>query len=98
PRTEPPHLGLASAIQSWANGRPIEFILEVTGASPGDFVRWAKQTIDLLDQVARAGEAVAAGHIEVSVAADEQLVSLSKLAREAKRAIRRGIVEASSAQ
>ena len=98
PRTEPPHLGLAAAMQSWANGRPIEYILDVTGASPGDFVRWAKQTIDLLDQVARAGEAVAAGQISVSAATDEQLVALSKLAREAKRAVRRGIVEASSAQ
>lgn len=98
PRAEPPHLGLAAAMQSWATGTPIEVILESTGASAGDFVRWAKQTIDLLDQVARAGEAVAAGHIEIDGLQEDRLVALARLARDAKGRIRRGIVEASSSQ
>ena len=98
PRAAPPHLGLAQAMQWWADGRTIEMILEQTGASAGDFVRWTKQTIDLLDQIARAGEAVAAGHVELPIESHDSLVALARLARDAKGRVRRGIVEASSSQ
>ncbi|WP_346773395.1 helicase-related protein, partial [Leucobacter chromiireducens] len=91
PRSEMPHAGLAGTMHAWASGRPIERVLEESGIGAGDFVRWAKQTIDLLDQVAQACETA------VRVGLDEdRLGELAKLAREAKRGVRRGIVEASS--
>ncbi len=91
PRSEMPHAGLAATMHSWASGRPIERVLEESGIGAGDFVRWAKQTIDLLDQLAQACETA------VRVGFDEdRLGELAKLARAAKRGVRRGIVEASS--
>ena len=86
---EMPHAGLAVAMQGWANGWTLSRTLEEAEIGAGDFVRWAKQTIDLLDQIAQASE-----HAEVD---EDRLADLGKLAREAKRKIRRGIVETSSA-
>ncbi|MDI6024333.1 DEAD/DEAH box helicase [Leucobacter sp. UT-8R-CII-1-4] len=86
---EMPHAGLATAMQGWANGWTLSRTLEEAEIGAGDFVRWAKQTIDLLDQIAQASE-----HAEVD---EDRLAELGKLAREAKRKIRRGIVETSSA-
>lgn len=93
-RGEMPHAGLASAMYSWAKGATLERVLEESGLGAGDFVRWTKQTIDLLDQVAQACE-VGKGLPELTSDA-ERLGALARTAREAKRAIRRGIVEASS--
>lgn len=86
---EMPHAGLASAMQGWANGWTLSRTLEEAEIGAGDFVRWAKQTIDLLDQIAQATE-----HAETD---QDRLAHLAVLAREAKRKIRRGIVETSSA-
>ncbi len=86
---EMPHTGLASAMQGWAHGWSLSRTLEEAAIGAGDFVRWAKQTIDLLDQIAQACE-----HAEVD---QERLARLGALAREAKRGVRRGIVETSSA-
>ena len=94
PRTEMPHAGLAGAMWDWAKGATLERVLETSGLGAGDFVRWSKQTIDLLDQVAQACE-VAVTHPGLA-AESERLGALAKTAREAKRAVRRGIVEASS--
>ncbi|MBL3700237.1 DEAD/DEAH box helicase [Leucobacter luti] len=91
PRSEMPHAGLAGVMHAWANGQPIERVLEESGLGAGDFVRWAKQTIDLLDQVAQACEAGVRNDLE-----SERLGELAQLARSAKRSVRRGIVEASS--
>ncbi|KKI16837.1 MULTISPECIES: DEAD/DEAH box helicase [unclassified Leucobacter] len=88
PRTAQPHAGLAWSMFAWANGQSLTRILEDGMMSAGDFVRWAKQTIDLLDQVAQAAES------EAGAAAG--LTELGALAREGKKRIRRGIVEASS--
>ncbi|MGD9607488.1 MAG: DEAD/DEAH box helicase [Leucobacter sp.] len=88
PETQQPHTGLASAMQGWANGWSLERTLEHSGVGAGDFVRWAKQTIDLLDQLAQASE-----QAEVDT---ERLGALGALAREAKRRVRRGIVETAS--
>ena len=85
---EMPHAGLAAAMHGWANGWTLERTLEEAGVGAGDFVRWAKQTIDLLDQIAQAAE-----HAEVD---EDRLGSVGALAREAKRKVRRGIVETSS--
>ena len=91
PRAEMPHAGLASAMHSWASGSPIEHVLEASGIGAGDFVRWTKQTIDLLDQIAQACEAVLQAGID-----EDRLGELAQSARGARRAVRRGIVEASS--
>ncbi len=92
PSGEAPHAGLASALHGWASGWTLGRVLEHAGIGAGDFVRWAKQTIDLLDQLAQACE-----HADIDGAADtERLAALAQLAREAKRRVRRGIVETAS--
>lgn len=92
PETPPPHPGLALAMHGWASGWSLARTLDLQQTGPGDFVRWAKQTIDLLDQLAKAC-AAAEGVPENE---RERLWALARLAREAKRRVRRGIVEASS--
>ena len=90
-RSEMPHAGLAAAMHAWAVGQPIERVLEESGLGAGDFVRWSKQTIDLLDQISQAAETAVRGGLE-----EERMGALAQLARDAKRAVRRGIVAASS--
>ncbi|GAA2015327.1 DEAD/DEAH box helicase [Microbacterium ulmi] len=51
PGTEPVATGLAQAMHSWARGVPLDRVLVEADLAAGDFVRWAKQTIDLLDQL-----------------------------------------------
>ena len=94
PRAEMPDASIAAAMFDWAKGASLEQVLERANLGAGDFVRWAKQTIDLLDQVAQACE-VAVRHPGLDTEA-ERLGALAKTAREAKRAVKRGIVEASS--
>src|SRR5690606_28007556 len=47
PRTEPLAPGLAAAMHSWARGGALDSVLIDADMAAGDFVRWAKQTIDL---------------------------------------------------
>ena len=49
-----PDVGFAWAAHRWAAGARLETVLKETDLSPGDFVRWTKQVIDLLDQVSQA--------------------------------------------
>jgi len=51
PGSESVATGLAQAMHSWARGMPLERVLVEADMAAGDFVRWAKQTIDLLDQL-----------------------------------------------
>ncbi len=51
PGTEPVATGLAKAMYSWARGAMLDRVLVEADMPAGDFVRWAKQTIDLLDQL-----------------------------------------------
>ena len=51
PGTEPVATGLATAMHSWARGASLDRVLDEADLAAGDFVRWAKQTIDLLDQL-----------------------------------------------
>ncbi|WP_298227348.1 DEAD/DEAH box helicase [Gryllotalpicola sp.] len=51
PGSEPLSLGLSSAMFHWARGGRLDKVLEIADLAAGDFVRWAKQTIDLLDQL-----------------------------------------------
>ncbi len=47
-------VGLVEPIYRWASGRGLASVLAETDLAAGDFVRWCKQVIDLLDQVASA--------------------------------------------
>jgi ATP-dependent RNA helicase HelY len=49
-----PDLGFAWLAWRWANGHALDAVLADTALAPGDFVRWTKQLIDLLDQIAEA--------------------------------------------
>ena len=51
PGTEPVATGLAAAMHSWARGATLDRVLDEADLAAGDFVRWTKQTIDLLDQL-----------------------------------------------
>lgn len=73
-------LGLVAVMYDWASGAPLDEILIETDLEPGDFVRWSKQVIDLLDQVALAAP----------------LETTRATARKAVNEVRRGVVAWSS--
>ncbi|MEA5454439.1 DEAD/DEAH box helicase [Sinomonas sp. JGH33] len=52
PRTAEPDFGLVWPLYKWARGRDLQNVLSGTELAAGDFVRWVKQVIDLLDQLA----------------------------------------------
>ena len=72
-----PDVGFAWPAWRWAKGESLDAVLVDVAQAPGDFVRWMKQLIDLLDQVADA-------------AADASPVGTT--ARDAVRLLRRGVV------
>jgi ATP-dependent RNA helicase HelY len=51
PGSQPLSTGLALAMYRWANGTSLDAVLDEADLAAGDFVRWTKQTIDLLDQL-----------------------------------------------
>ena len=61
PGTEPVSAGLALAMHSWARGGMLDRVLTEADMAAGDFVRWAKQTIDLLDQLSIVADQPIAG-------------------------------------
>jgi ATP-dependent RNA helicase HelY len=83
-RTREPDLGFAWPVHRWARGESLSAVLtaaEQNGSelSAGDFVRWCRQVVDLLDQVA-------------AVAGPGD--GIGRVAAEAVRAVRRGVVAA----
>ena len=52
---QPLDLGLVAAVHRWAAGRSLEAVLRGSDLTAGDFVRWCKQVIDVLDQLSQAG-------------------------------------------
>jgi ATP-dependent RNA helicase HelY len=86
-RTREPDLGFAWPMHRWARGESLSAVLtaaEQNGAelSAGDFVRWCRQVLDLLDQVA-------------DVAGRDSAVG--RAAAAASRAVRRGVVAVGTA-
>lgn len=77
---QPLDAGLVEAVHRWAAGRSLDAVLKGGELSAGDFVRWCKQVIDVLDQVSQA-----APHQR-----------LRDTARQAVDALRRGVVAYSS--
>ncbi|HEY3437566.1 MAG TPA: DEAD/DEAH box helicase [Actinotalea sp.] len=57
--TRPLDLGLVEPVHRWASGRSLTAVLQGTDLAAGDFVRWCKQVIDLLDQLAQAAPTAA---------------------------------------
>ncbi|MCA1943400.1 MAG: RNA helicase, partial [Yonghaparkia sp.] len=51
PGSEPLATTLALPMQRWASGGSLDSVLRDADLAAGDFVRWTKQTIDLLDQI-----------------------------------------------
>ena len=75
-----PDLGFAWAAYRWASNAPLEKVLTESDLPAGDFVRWVRQLIDLLGQVA---DAVGDG-------------PLRPVAEQAVTRLRRGVVAYSS--
>ena len=73
-----PEIGFAEPIHAWAAGRPLSEVLELSGLTAGDFVRWARQVVDIAGQVAQA---VGPGE-------------LRETCREVIEQVRRGVVDA----
>jgi ATP-dependent RNA helicase HelY len=57
-QSEPLHPHLSFAIHRWANGARLDSVLDETELLVGDFVRWCKQIIDLLGQIAQTDAAI----------------------------------------
>ncbi|MEW1549041.1 DEAD/DEAH box helicase [Streptomyces tsukubensis] len=77
-----PDLGFAWAAYQWASDRSLDEVLRETEMPAGDFVRWTKQVIDVLGQIAAA--------------APREGSTVAKNARKAVDAVLRGVVAYSS--
>jgi ATP-dependent RNA helicase HelY len=51
PKDQRLQLEMAWGVYRWATGAKLQDALKLTGLLPGDFIRWSKQIIDLLDQI-----------------------------------------------
>ena len=56
PGSQPPSVGLCTAMHRWARGAALDAVLREADLQAGDFVRWTKQVIDLLDQITQVAE------------------------------------------
>jgi ATP-dependent RNA helicase HelY len=79
--TREPDLGFAWPVHRWARGESLTAVLAAAGEdgqqlSAGDFVRWCRQVVDLLDQVRVAA----------------RRTTLAGVAADAVSAVRRGVV------
>ncbi len=72
--------GIVEAVHRWVRGRNLEVVLRGADIAAGDFVRWCKQLIDVLDQVAATAPQPA----------------LRRSAHQAIEGLRRGVVAYSS--
>ncbi|MBF4573514.1 DEAD/DEAH box helicase [Herbiconiux sp. VKM Ac-1786] len=57
PGSKPVSTGLAAPMHRWARGGSLDDVLFEADLAAGDFVRWSKQTIDLLDQLQGTADA-----------------------------------------
>ncbi len=68
--TRKPDPGFAVVMQRWASGTSLQTLLLSTDITAGDFVRWTRQTIDLLGQIAQATAREDPLHDRAVIAAD----------------------------
>ncbi|WP_166984818.1 DEAD/DEAH box helicase [Canibacter zhoujuaniae] len=87
PEQSVPAVYKAWVMHAWAEKKPLEEILERSNLTPGDFLRWAKQTADLLGQIISACAAVD------SDPAAPDMYALEVLAKQARGLVLYGIVE-----
>jgi ATP-dependent RNA helicase HelY len=85
PRSREPQLGFVWAIYRWARQERLDRVLATASergndVSAGDFIRWCKQVLDLLDQLASAPGPAGRG------------TPIAGTARAAVAALRRGVV------
>ncbi|WP_425953651.1 DEAD/DEAH box helicase [Xylanimonas sp. McL0601] len=73
-------LGIVAPVHRWATGKGLDAVLRGTDLAAGDFVRWCKQVVDVLDQLGQAAPTPA----------------LRATARRAQDAVLRGVVAYSS--
>lgn len=57
PREQRLQLDMAWGVYRWATGAKLQDALKLTGLLAGDFIRWSKQIIDLLDQISVSADA-----------------------------------------
>ncbi|PID53899.1 MAG: RNA helicase [Micrococcales bacterium] len=75
-------LGLVPAMHAWARERGLAEVLETADLPPGDFVRWSRQTLDLLNQLSLVAEdPVAAAARSAVRLVDRGVVALAALTR-----------------
>src|SRR5699024_7506969 len=70
-------LGLARAVFDWSTDEPLASVLDRSGLTAGDFVRWMRQVVDFADQVG-----IASGESELRATCRELVAS-----------VRRGVVD-----
>ncbi len=81
-----PDLGFAWAAYQWASDKGLDEVLREAEMPAGDFVRWCKQVIDVLGQIAAAAPS----------ASGDSGSTVAKNARKAVEALLRGVVAYSS--
>ena len=57
PKEQSLQLDMAWGVYRWATGAKLQDALKLTGLLAGDFIRWSKQIIDLLDQISVSADA-----------------------------------------
>jgi ATP-dependent RNA helicase HelY len=57
PKEQRLQLDMAWGVYRWATGAKLQDALKLTGLLAGDFIRWSKQIIDLLDQISVSADA-----------------------------------------
>jgi ATP-dependent RNA helicase HelY len=56
PATGSPDFSISLAFHKWASNGKLDNVLDLADLLPGDFIRWAKQVIDLLEQIAQVAD------------------------------------------
>ncbi len=84
PTTSEPDLGLVWPVHRWCRGQDLEAVLDAgpEDLAAGDFVRWCRQLLDLLDQVVAVSAATG----------DAEGAALARTARAAAALVDRGVV------
>ncbi|WP_296665865.1 DEAD/DEAH box helicase [Demequina sp.] len=61
-----PHWGIVGPIHGWTQGKGLDTVLKGSEIAPGDMVRWCKQVIDALDQIAEVAPNAAVSSAAIS--------------------------------
>lgn len=78
---------LAGAVQAWCEGAELAEVLDATELTAGDFVRWCKQLLDVLGQLATMTPAR-----DADPTSARELTRLSMTAAEGTMGVSRGVV------